>query len=366
MKDEEEIVNEEVIETPAFQVREINPNEVVEQVITPVNEEVVIEEQPITEEVVITEEKPEVVEEAKPTIDDQTIFQILKEKVGVDFNSYEDLKPKEKIELDAETEKYLEYKKETGRGYADFLETQKDFSQEPKEAVLLKNLRLENPTLNDKQIERLYQREYGYDPEYDDEDTITDKEINIERDYQKGLKLLDAQKEKYMVRKGLDESVPAEYKEAKEIVDNFKKQQGDYELLVQEVKKDFLEKTEKVFNPSFEGFKFKTGNEKTGFDEIVYKPENIVEAKNWHSDMNNLNQKFFDQNGKVINDDYYTIAEIARIGVDRFVNHVANTALANKAIQDDKLLKNIPSSIRPVQQANGQGGGISVRVIEQK
>ena len=359
MKDEEEIVNEEVVEAPAFQIREINPNEEVEPIASIVNEEVVVEE-PIAE----VKETPAVVEEVKPTIDESSVLSYLKEK-GFNAESIEDLKPKEKIQLDAETEKYLEYKKETNRGYADFLETQKDWSAEPKENILRHNLKMENPTLTEAQIERLFKREYEYDAEYDDEDVILDKQINIEKDYQKGLKLAESQKEKYMIRKGLDESVPEEYKEAKVLVDNLKKQQGDYELLVQEAKKDFVDKTEKVFNPSFEGFKFKTGNEKVGFDEIVYKPDNIIEAKNWHSDMNNLNQKFFDQNGKVINNDYYTIAEIARIGVDKFVNHVTNTALANKAIQDDKLSKNIPNAIRPVQQGSGQGGGISVRVIEQ-
>ena len=362
MKDEEEVIeNEETIEVPAFQVKEINPDAQIVEEPTEIFEEVKTEE-PKQEEV--KTEEPKV--EEKPTYDDEVIFKVLKEK-GIEATNYEDLKPKEQPKLDPETEKFLEYKKETGRSFKDFLETQKDWTAEPKENILMQNLRLENPTLNDKQINRLFEKEYAFDPELDDDDVIMDKEINIERDYQKAIKLLESQKEKYMVRKGLDESVPTEFKEAKQFVDNLQQQQKDFELLVQEVKNDHLVKTEKVFNPSFEGFKFKTGDEKKGFTEVVYKPDNIEEAKTWHSDINNLNQKFFDQTGKVKNDDYYAIAEIARVGLDKFVQHITNTALANKAIEDDKLSKNIKTDtvIKPINQGgSGGGGGYTVKVIE--
>jgi protease II len=51
--------------------------------------------------------------------------------------------------------------------------------------------------------------------EIDEDDVIMEKSINVERDFQKGVKVLDARKEEFMVRKGLDETIPEEYRNAK-------------------------------------------------------------------------------------------------------------------------------------------------------
>ena len=268
-------------------------------------------------------------------IDEQLIRKELNEKYGFDAKSIDDLKPKEVAKLDAETEKFLEYKKETGRGYKDFLETQKDFSTEPKESILLQNLRLENPTLNEKQIERLFKKEYEI-PEFADDDEITDKEINIERDYQKGLKLLESQKEKYMVPKGLDESVPEDFRKAKEFVDNLTKQQEENQIAYQQTAKDFQAKTDEVFSNNFEGFKVKVGE-----DEFSIKPENVEETKKTLSDLSNFDKKFFDETGKLKDPKEYYKALHFAMNPDKVAEHFIKIGMAKQLELDDKESKNI-------------------------
>ena len=270
-----------------------------------------------------------------PIIDEQLILKELNEKYGFDAKSIDDLKPKEVAKLDPETEKFLEYKKETGRGYQDFLETQKDFSTEPKESILLQNLRLENPTLNEKQIERLYKKEYEIS-EFADDDEITDKEINIERDYQKGLKLLESQKEKYMVPKGLDESVPEDFRKAKEFVDNLTKQQQENQIAYQQTAKDFQAKTDEVFSNNFEGFKVKVGE-----DEFSIKPENIEESKKTLSDLSNFDKKFFDETGKLKDPKEYYKALHFAMNPDKVAEHFIKIGMAKQLELDDKESKNI-------------------------
>ncbi len=320
----EEVVNHwKVVD----ETNEVHPSFIEQPKVEEVVEKVV--EEPKAEEVV------EVVEEvAKPEIDENVVLNYLKEK-GFNAESLDDLKPKEVAKLDTETEKFLEYKKETGRGYKDFLETQKDFSTEPKESILLQNLRLENPTLTDKQIERLYQKEY-VSSEFADEDEITDKEINIERDYQKGLKLLESQKEKYKVVKGLDESIPEDFKKAKEFADSYIKQQEENKVAFEQTAKDFQSKTDEVFSSNFEGFKVKVGDE-----EFSIKPDDVQETKSTLSDLSNFDKKFFDESGKLKDPQGYYKALHFAMNPEKVAEHFIKIGMAKQLEIEEKESKNI-------------------------
>jgi hypothetical protein len=302
-------------------------------------------EQPKAEEEI---KKDDVIVEEKTStnIDDESVIKYLKEK-GFEAKSLDDLKPKEIAKLDPETEKYLEYKKETGRGYNDFLETQKDWSAEPKENILLQNLRLENPTLTDRQIERLYEKEY-VTSEFADDDEITDKEINIERDYQKGLALLESQKEKYKSVKGLDESIPEDFLKAKEFADSFLKQQEENKIAFEQTAKDFQAKTDEVFSANFEGFKVKVGEE-----EFSIKPENVQETKSTLSDLNNFDKKFFDESGKLKDPQGYYKALHFAMNPETVAEHFIKIGMAKQLEIEDKESKNIKvDGVRNIQTGN--------------
>lgn len=292
-------------------------------------------EDPVVEAPVV--ETPIVEQPIAPlVIDENVILKELNEKYGFDAKSLDDLKQKEIAKLDPEIEKYLEYKKETnGRSYQEFLETQKDWSVEPKENILLQNLRLENPTLTDKQIERLYQKEY-VSSEFADEDEITDKEINIERDYQKGLKLLESQKEKYKVVKGLDESIPEDFKKAKEFADSYIKQQEEDKIAFEQSIKNFQAKTDEVFSSNFEGFKVKVGDE-----EFKIMPEDVQETKKTLSDLNNLNKKFFDESGNLKDAEGYYLSVYAANNPKEYAEHFIKIGMAKQLEIEEKESKNI-------------------------
>jgi hypothetical protein len=332
------------------EIEKLEPAEVVE----------VITEQPVAEEVIkpwtVVDDTPEyhpsfleqskaeekeevkkdiiVAEKTSVSIDDESVIKYLKEK-GFNAESLDDLKPKEIAKLDSETEKYLEYKKETGRSYNDFLETQKDWSAEPKENILLQNLRLENPTLTEKQIDRLYEKEYVAS-EFADDDEVTDKEINIEKDYQKGLALLEGQKEKYKSVKGLDESIPEDFKKAKEFADSFLKQQEENKVAFEQTAKDFQSKTDEVFSTNFEGFKVKVGDE-----EFSIKPEDVQETKKTLSDLSNFDKKFFDESGKLKDAQGYYKALHFAMNTEKVAEHFIKIGMAKQLEIEEKESKNI-------------------------
>jgi hypothetical protein len=340
---------EDVVEEVKEVVEEVKSTEVVETT------EVVTEEKPNEE--VATQENVQAV------IDETAVLNFLKEK-GITAEKLEDLKPKEVKQLTPEVEKFLEFKEKTGNSsFTDFLATQKDWSQEPKETILLENLKAENPTLNDKQIEFLYKRTYEFDEDIDEEDFIMEREINIERDYQKGLKLLESRKEEFMVPRGSDESIPEDYRIAKTTLDNYAKQQEEDDKLFQENRNDYVTQTEKIFTDNFEGFKVKVGNEKTGFEELTIKPENISEAKKAQSDLNNFNNKFFDpKNGKLIDSQGFHKALYFGMNADKIAEHFYNLGKAKLAEEEDKLSKNITTE--SARNIPGGNSNITVKVVQ--
>lgn len=373
MKDEEDNngSEEQNIETPAITVKVSEGPSVSEdswqnneqpEVIQTVEE--VIEKTPETAEVVETvEEIPaneEVIENVPTNIDETAVLNFLKEK-GITAEKLEDLKPKEVKVLTPEVEKYLEFKEKTGNSsFTDFLETQKDWSQEPKETILMENLKVENPTLNQKQLEFLFKKTYEFDEEIDEEDFVMERQINIERDYQKGLKVVEERKQEFMVNRGSDDqSIPEEYRTAKSQIDSFKQQQEEDDKLFSESRADYVAKTEKIFTDNFEGFKIKVGNE-----ELVIKPENIQETRTAQSDLNNFNNKFFDEkNGALKDPDGFHKALYFGMNADKIAEHFYNLGKAKLAEDEDKLSKNINTNeVRRIPE--GVASKITVRKVE--
>ena len=294
-------------------------------------------------------------------LDENLAFEFIKKTRGLDIESIDDLlKPKESKKLSPEVEKFLEFTEKTGNtNYNDFLATQKDWSAESKDVVIKEYLKIENPTLSDKQIDFLYNKNYAYDEDIDDEEVIMEKSINVERDFQKGVKVLDARKEEFMVRKGLDETIPEEYKVAKTEFEKIKQQEQEIDNLIAENRNDFIAKTKSVFNEKFEGFKIKVGDE-----ELSFKPENIKEVVQTQSDLNNFNNKYFDKDtGKLIDPEGFHKALYFGMNAEKMAEHFYNLGKAKLAEEEDKLSKNIvPDSGKKVPTLGG--GKITVRVVQ--
>ena len=224
----------------------------------------------------------------------------------------------------------------------------------------MENLKAENPTLNQKQLEFLFKKTYDFDEDIDEEDFVMERQINIERDYQKGLKVVEDRKKEFEVPRGSeDQSIPEEYRTAKTLVDSLAKQQEEDDKLFSENRADYVAKTEKIFADNFEGFKFKVGE-----DELVIKPENIQETRTTQSDLNNFNNKFFDEKTGILKDpDGFHKALYFGMNADKIAEHFYNLGKAKLAEEEDKLSKNIATNdIRRIPEA--QASKITVRRVE--
>lgn len=308
-------------------------------------------------------EQQEEEKEEKLAINSDAVISFLEKEHGIKVNSIEDLKPKEVAKLSPMMEKFAEYVKETNNeNYEDFLATQKDWSQESQESVLKATMKLENPFLDKEEIDFLYNEKYGLKeldefPEEGEVNANKSKEINAKVDFQKGLKLLEEQKEKYKAVKGFDEAIPQEFKEAKTLVEELQKQQEEDDKLIAENRNDYLAKTESIFAKDFKGFEVKVG------EEVLYvKPENLDESKKLQSDLSNFNNKYFDKNGKLIDAEGFHKALYFGMNADKMAQHFISIGEAKRAEADDKIAKNITAETH--KPAPIGDGNIKVTVVQ--
>lgn len=294
---------------------------------------------------------------------DETAFEFLKKSKGFDAESFDDLiKSKDTRKLTPEIEKFMEFKEKTGNSsYSDFLATQKEWDKEEPTTVLKHLLKVENPTLDDKQIDFLFKKKYSYDEEFVDEDEKMEKEINKKVDLQKGLAFFEKQKQDYMVERGSDDNlIPDEYKNAKKTVDELEIEISNNQRIAAQKRSEFESVTESLFTDSFEGFKTKIGDEET-----VIKPSDIKKTKETQLDIRNIQAKFFDENEKLIDPVGYHKALYFAYNADDVAKHYFNLGKASMAEQEEKDSKNIPdkNGIREVNRPIGDKQ-FTVKVVE--
>ena len=311
----------------------------------------------------LSEEKnKEKIPEEKPIeVNELDAFEIIKKARGLEVNSIDELlTPKETKKLTPEVEKFLEFQEKTGNtNYNDFLATQKDWKSEDPKNVLKEMLRVENPTLTNKEIDFLFNENYTYDEEYSEESEVMRKSIKQKTDLQKAYSLLEKRKEEYMVHRGSDEFIPNEYKEAKTLVEKLSQEQRQTEQYIAQKRNEFVEATESVFNQNFEGFKTKIGDQ-----EFVIKPTNIQETKAIQMDIANIQKKFFDNNEKLIDPVGYHKALFAASDPDGYAKHFFELGKVAYAEEQEKISKNIPSNgIRATDNTQGTSQ-FKVRVVE--
>jgi hypothetical protein len=284
------------------------------------------------------QEEEKIEQEEAVDLDENLAWNFIKEKKGLKFENIDDfLKSGEAKKGDPEFEKYQEYKTKTRRGFGDFLETQKDWSKETPEIIIKAALKLENPDLSSNEIDFLFDKDYSFDEEIDDDFDINSKKINLKINAKKALTALEKQKEDYLVPRGSeDENVPEVYKEAKEVVDKLYAEQLENEEISKGLRSDFLAKTEAVLNDKFEGFKFTIDGQ-----EFRVKPEDIKQTKNAQSDIANFQKNFFDKENRMTDSEGYHKHLYSAMNPDKIAQHFFNLGKTAHAEQLEKESKNI-------------------------
>lgn len=235
-----------------------------------------------------------------PTLDAETVLSFLEEhedvplkfistKLGREISSIQELAQEDSStktpDLPESVSKYLEYYKETGRGLKDFMQAQRDWANEPKESVVMEYIR-QTEGLDGELLQEYYDLEFRPDEDEVSEREVKKAKINFEKSYQKAVKFLNGQKEKFYLP---DETTSFQRKAEDQT-------QQQKQLFSQQMEKAIDQMQEisvgdfsfKVVNPTAVKEKYKNIDsimagymENNGFDyqrlaRVLYAGENIV------------------------------------------------------------------------------------------
>ena len=147
----------------------------------------------------LSEVKEEEKEEVSPTIKDEDVLSYINNRYNKDISSVDDLFSQKEIneELPEDVSKYLNFKKETGRGFNDFVKANRDYDDLNEDQVLAEYYSLTETDLDNDDIHYLIEDKFSYDEDLDDEKEVKKKNIAKKRELSKAKKYLNDFREQY-------------------------------------------------------------------------------------------------------------------------------------------------------------------------
>ena len=296
------------------------------------------------------EETP-AVEEKTPSseLNDEHVLNFIKERYNKDINSVQELfETKESnVELPEDVKLYFDYKKETGRGIEDFYKLQKNYDDMDEDSVLADYLSVQEEGLDAIDIQDIMDDRFGYDKEEDDEKDIKKKKLAKKRELAKARKFFKEQKDKYKVPLessggGLSDEQENNLNAYKTMLEESNSQKESFQLM----RKNFEERTNKVFGDEFKGFEFNVSDDKS----FLYKPGTAEELKNKQMDFNNFISKYNDENGLMKDAAGYHRAMSIAMNPEKFAKFFYEQGVAATVDDVARKSKNINMDVRRAPQ----------------
>ena len=289
-----------------------------------------------------------------PTIKDEDVLSYIKNRYNKDISSVDDLfvEREQAVDLPEDVSKYLDYKKNTGRGFEDFVKVNKNYGDLNDDQVLAEYYSLTESDLDSEDIHYLMDEKFSYDEDLDDEKEIKKKNIAKKRELSKAKTYLNELKEKYRVPLessggSFSEQQVEELQAYKSYIENSKSE----EEIAKRKNEFFLKKTNDVFNSEFKGFEFNVGDK-----NVNYSYGDVSEMKSKQMDLNNLVSKFVGEDGLLKDAEGWHRALSAAMNPERFANYFYDQGKADAIGDVTKKSKNVNMSIRPTPQSIGDTG----------
>ena len=261
-----------------------------------------------------------------------------------------------KVVLPENVEKLVQFMEETGGTVEDYVNLNRDISKMDSTTLLREYYKNTKPHLDVDDVDFLFNKNFAYDEDADDPSEIKAKQLAFKEELYNAQNYFNNSREKYYADLKLrkQESVAPEYAEAMEYYNNSKQQSEEYNNL----QKEFIEKTNKVFNDNFKGFDFKVGENKYRF-----KVDNTEKVKQYQSDISNFINEFLGDDGSVADAAGYHRALFAAKNADKIANHFYEQGRADAVKEAAKQAKNINMDPRSDNSTIKTEYGDKIRVV---
>lgn len=291
---------------------------------------------------------------------EEDVLSFIGKRYGKQINSFDELMSarQETEELPADVSAYMKYRKETGRGYQDFLKLNEDIETKDPDALLKDYLKSINEGLDDDDID-VMMAEYSYDEELDDEADVKRIKIAKKKAVAEAKKFFTAEKEKYKMplessKASIPDSEKEEYEAYKQYINQAKTLQEENERK----RKWFEDKTEELFGNEFKGFEFKVDDK-----SFTFMPGDRTEIKKLQSNPTNFIAKFLDENGMIKDHVGYHRALSIAMNPDKFAKFFYEQGVASATEDVARKIKNVNMSERRAPEATSGKGGMQVRPV---
>ena len=291
-----------------------------------------------------------------PVEDDLTEEKVLSyigKRYNKQINSFDELVSERQStdEMPEDVAAYMKYRKETGRGFEDFLKLNKDYESMDQDQILREYLAATQHGLDKEDIDVLMD-DYRYDEDIDEESRIKKVKIAKKKAVAEAKKFFNEQKEKYKVPlESSTAGIPDADKEEFESYKQYIKQAKTLQEEGQRKQKWFEQKTDEVFGNEFKGFEFKVNDR-----SIKFAPGDAAELKKIQSTPMNFINKFLDESGLIKDAAGYHRALAVAMNPDRFAKYFYEQGMADATEDVMRKTKNINMSERRAPEVVNKGG----------
>jgi hypothetical protein len=306
------------------------------------------------------EEQHQEEQQQEAELDEQQVLSYIGKRYNKQINSLDELtaQREEAEALPEDVAAYMKYKKETGRGFEDFISLKKDFDTMDSELLLKEYLRSTQDGLDDDDIDSLMD-DYRYDEDIDDDSTIKRVKITTKKAIAEAKKYFNSQKEKYKLP--LESSEASFSDEEKEAYQNFKQYLNNAKTIEEENTRKrqwFDQKTNEVFSGEFKGFEFDINGKK-----ITFSPGDAAELKRNQSTPSNFINKFLDEQGLIKDGVGYHKSLAMAMSPDKFAKFFYEQGQADATEGTMRSIKNIQMSTQAVPEVGKSKDGMQVKAV---
>ena len=289
-----------------------------------------------------------------PEIKDEDVLSYIKERYNKDISSVDELfsEQEKNSPLPDEVSKYLDFKKETGRGFEDFIKANKSYDNLEDDQILKEYYSLTESDLDSEDIQYLMEDKFGYDEEVDDDRDIKKKNISKKRELAIAKKYLSKLSETY--KTPLESSGSSYSEEQLKEISAYKEyvQKAQTEVESNKRKSEYFQKkTDEVFNSEFKGFEFKVGGK-----NVIYSSGDANEIKSKQVNVQSFINQYIGEDGLVNDAQGWHKALNAAMNPDKLAQYFYEQGKADAIGDVSKKSKNINMSLRQTPQSSPQQG----------
>ncbi len=253
-------------------------------------------------------------------------------------------------------QKLIQFMNETGGDVNDYVTLNRDLTKLDDSEILDEYYSKTKSHLSPSERSFLLEDKFGFDEDMEDERTIKSKKIALKEQVAEARSYLDGQKSKYYEEIKAGSKLTPEQQKAVDFFNRYNKESEKTKSRNATVNKDFLHKTNNLFNDEFKGFDYDVGDKKYRFNV-----KNVDNVKQSQSDLNNFLGEHLKDDG-FENAKGYHKSIFTAMNADAIAQHFYEQGKAD-AIKDAVAKgKNIDVNPRGT-HGSEQTGGMKVRVL---